>query len=159
MRLLTLAGCTLALIAAGCSGGGGPTSGSGAGTADQTAGDTGRQGDDDPGADVSLDSHVDAAPDVAGPTAQDVVGAEPIDAAPDTAPDLAAETVSDVAPEVAQAPPLEIDYDALHGTAPASALPAPEFEALNYDGTPRTVADLTKKPTVMWFFPFSGTPG
>ena len=46
-----------------------------------------------------------------------------------------------------------------HGTVPPDALPAPTFVALNYDGASRATEDLIGQPTVMWFFPFSGTPG
>ena len=49
--------------------------------------------------------------------------------------------------------------EGLNGTVPASALPAPEFVALNSDGSSRGPEDLMGKPTVMWFFPFAGTPG
>jgi hypothetical protein len=52
--------------------------------------------------------------------------------------------------------------------APTAATPAqtparsgapPVFEAVNYDGALRTRADLIGHPTVLWFFPWSGTPG
>jgi hypothetical protein len=48
------------------------------------------------------------------------------------------------------------DYN---GTIPSVALDAPEFLATNYDDTDRTQDDLMGQPTVMWFFPFSGTAG
>ena len=47
----------------------------------------------------------------------------------------------------------------LNGSRPSQALPPPEFVALNSDGEMRTPADLLGQPTVMWFFPFAGTPG
>jgi hypothetical protein len=48
--------------------------------------------------------------------------------------------------------------DSLHGTYPGSELPLPQFEALNSDGAVRGPDDLRGHPTVMWFFPFAGTP-
>ena len=58
-------------------------------------------------------------------------------------------------------PPQELDLATLDlfGELPFAALPAPQFIAENYDGGTRTEADLVGKPTVMWFFPFAGTPG
>jgi hypothetical protein len=46
----------------------------------------------------------------------------------------------------------------LTGTYPSQELPLPEFEALNSDGTVRGPDTLRGHPTVMWFFPFAGTP-
>ncbi len=54
---------------------------------------------------------------------------------------------------------LELDPENLHGDAPEAVIPAPEFEATNYDGTLRDRTALLGHPTVMWFFPFAGTPG
>ena len=51
------------------------------------------------------------------------------------------------------------DSGVLFGQRPASALSLPTFMALNSDGASRTQADLLGHPTVMWFFPFAGTPG
>jgi len=48
--------------------------------------------------------------------------------------------------------------DQLHGTAPAQALAVPTFEAINSDGSARSTPDLLGHPTVMWFFPYAGTP-
>jgi len=48
--------------------------------------------------------------------------------------------------------------DQLHGDAPAEALPVAKFEALNSDGTTRSSPDLIGHPTVLWFFPYAGTP-
>jgi hypothetical protein len=48
--------------------------------------------------------------------------------------------------------------DQLHGTAPAQALAVPSFEAVNSDGSSRSTPDLLGHPTVMWFFPYAGTP-
>lgn len=47
----------------------------------------------------------------------------------------------------------------LYGTPPSEPRPAPEFEALNRDGTPRGRDDLLGHPTVLWFFPAAGTYG
>ena len=54
---------------------------------------------------------------------------------------------------------LEIDAESLHGVEPESAIAAPDFVATNYDGTLRDRSALLGHPTVMWFFPFAGTPG
>jgi hypothetical protein len=48
--------------------------------------------------------------------------------------------------------------DSLHGSYPATELPLPQFEALNSDGSVRGPDDLRGHPTVLWFFPFAGTP-
>ena len=48
--------------------------------------------------------------------------------------------------------------DALHGSYPAAELALPQFEALNSDGGVRGPSALQGHPTVMWFFPFAGTP-
>ena len=55
----------------------------------------------------------------------------------------------------------EVDLSALNlfGELPQDAVPPTQFIAENYDGGTRTEADLVGKPTVMWFFPFAGTPG
>jgi hypothetical protein len=50
-------------------------------------------------------------------------------------------------------------YAKLNGTRPTTALPAPDFVAINSDETLRDKEALLGHPTVMWFFPFSGTPG
>ena len=47
----------------------------------------------------------------------------------------------------------------LNGSIPVAALAPPTFLAENHDGGTRTEADLVGKPSVMWFFPFAGTPG
>ena len=47
----------------------------------------------------------------------------------------------------------------LNGVAPDQDIPPPVFTAYNYDGNMRSQADLIGHPTVMWFFPFAGTPG
>ena len=47
----------------------------------------------------------------------------------------------------------------LHGTAPAEALPAPDFAATNFDGAARSRSDLLTHPTVMWFYPAANTAG
>jgi len=59
-------------------------------------------------------------------------------------------------------PPAEAgitDSGVLHGARPTSAMSVPTFMALNSDGAARTQADLIGQPTVLWFFPFAGTPG
>ena len=48
--------------------------------------------------------------------------------------------------------------DSLHGVYPESEVPLPQFEALNSDGAVRGPDDLRGHRTVMWFFPFAGTP-
>jgi hypothetical protein len=48
--------------------------------------------------------------------------------------------------------------DSLHGSYPATELALPQFEALNSDGSVRGPDDLRGHPTVLWFFPFAGTP-
>lgn len=52
-----------------------------------------------------------------------------------------------------------VNTDALHGTAPEVALGLPEFAARNADDSPRGPDDLRGHPTVLWFFPATGTPG
>ncbi|MEE2828894.1 MAG: hypothetical protein VX498_06885 [Myxococcota bacterium] len=59
------------------------------------------------------------------------------------------------ASEEAKAPAAEPD---LHGTVPAAALELPDFAAVNYDGSKRGPEALKGQPTVLWFFPFAGTP-
>ena len=49
--------------------------------------------------------------------------------------------------------------DGLTGTTPDKPLPAPEFSALHYDGSPRSQEDLIGQPSVLWFFPLANTPG
>ncbi len=49
--------------------------------------------------------------------------------------------------------------EGLTGTTPSADTPPPVFTALNYDGTIRNQDDLVGHPTVLWFFPFAGTPG
>lgn len=46
-----------------------------------------------------------------------------------------------------------------HGSVPAEALAAPDFQVLNHRGESRTKADLLGHTTVMWFYPMAGTPG
>ena len=54
---------------------------------------------------------------------------------------------------------IEIDMSSLTGTEPAVELPAPDFTALNFDGSQRGRTDLVGAPTVIWFYPVAGTPG
>ncbi len=46
----------------------------------------------------------------------------------------------------------------LHGSAPSQPLAVPSFEATNSDGSARGTPDLLGHPTVLWFFPYAGTP-
>jgi len=48
---------------------------------------------------------------------------------------------------------------ALHGSAPEVAVSAPEFSATNMDGSGRDRSDLLGGPSVLWFYPWAGTPG
>ncbi len=48
--------------------------------------------------------------------------------------------------------------DDLHGEIPEAPLGLLDFVATSDDGTERTEVDLLGHPTVMWFFPFAGTP-
>lgn len=52
-----------------------------------------------------------------------------------------------------------LDPSQLNGTAPAKALPLPEFAATNRDGAARDREDLLGSPTVMWFYPKASTAG
>ena len=47
----------------------------------------------------------------------------------------------------------------LHGTRPDAPVPPPTFSAVTQDGEPRSREHLLGHPTVLWFFPFAGTPG
>ena len=47
----------------------------------------------------------------------------------------------------------------LNGSTPQVPLVAPTFTALNADGQSRSFEDIAGAPTVMWFFPFAGSPG
>ena len=47
----------------------------------------------------------------------------------------------------------------LNGSTPQVPLAAPTFTALNADGQSRSFEDIAGAPTVMWFFPFAGSPG
>lgn len=47
----------------------------------------------------------------------------------------------------------------LVGSAPAKAIPAPEFVATNRDGSGRSREDLLGHPTVIWFYPAASTAG
>ena len=53
----------------------------------------------------------------------------------------------------------EVDMSLLVGTEPAEALEAPDFTALNFDGSSRSRDDLMGSPTVLWFYPIANTPG
>ena len=48
---------------------------------------------------------------------------------------------------------------ATNGTAPSTEIGPPTFTATNSDYAARTQQDLIGQPTVIWFFPFSATPG
>jgi hypothetical protein len=60
---------------------------------------------------------------------------------------------------VADADSKNIDWEALNGTVPPQALPAPYFTARNRDDTPRARPDLIGHPTVIWFYPKANTSG
>jgi hypothetical protein len=51
-----------------------------------------------------------------------------------------------------------VDPALLNGTVPANAIDLPDFLATDSSGAPRTPDDLRGHSTVMWFFPFAGTP-
>ena len=55
--------------------------------------------------------------------------------------------------------PNEVDPSSLNGIPPQESLTLIDFQAINFDGTPRTKNDLLGTPTVMWFFPAADTPG
>lgn len=82
------------------------------------------------------------------------LGPEVAAGTPDVPPDAPREIVPEPGPSVNEVNPL-----LLHGKVPEVALDAPEFVATSHDGTTRGKPDLLGHPTVMWFFPFSGTPG
>jgi hypothetical protein len=118
-----------------------------------------------PADDVAVVTEADAA---ASP--EDGTGSSPPDASVDMADaDEAPQPNQDVVAEadglgpgedVSMVSDAEASWpEGLHGTVPGSALPAPEFVATNHDGSTRGPGDLMGKPTVMWFFPFAGTPG
>ncbi len=48
--------------------------------------------------------------------------------------------------------------DVLHGAYPKAPVALPSFVATNYDGAQRGPEHLQGHPTVLWFFPFAGTP-
>ncbi len=53
----------------------------------------------------------------------------------------------------------EVDWDSLNGDVPRSPVSAPEFAAVNFDGSARSREDLLGHPTVMWFYPAAATSG
>jgi len=57
------------------------------------------------------------------------------------------------------AEPSSTDSGVLFGERPSSPLSVPTFMAQNSDGSSRSQSDLIGQPTVLWFFPFAGTPG
>ena len=57
------------------------------------------------------------------------------------------------------AEPSSTDSGVLFGERPSSPLSVPTFMAQNSDGASRSQPDLLGQPTVLWFFPFAGTPG
>ena len=78
--------------------------------------------------------------------------------APSDSDSFEVEDVASEAPEVEDSTPPPWP-EGLHGEQPQSATPLPQFAAINADGSARGPDDLIGKPTVMWFFPFAGTPG
>lgn len=96
--------------------------------------------------DISATEDAVAVEDTVTPEEEDISATEDVAVAvPDTTEE--AEEEKDLS---------ELD---LNGSIPVAALAPPTFLAENYDGGTRTEADLIGKPTVMWFFPFAGTPG
>ena len=96
--------------------------------------------------------------DVSGPA---LPGADE-DAARAEAPDVAGATVPpDTSDDAGLAPGSDAGelLAGLNGQAPEEAIPVPEFVATNHDGGVRGPEDLVGQPTVLWFFPFAGTPG
>ena len=53
----------------------------------------------------------------------------------------------------------EVVQGDLNGTFPTENIPAPNFTAINYDGSTRGKEDLIGHPTVIWFFPKAQTYG
>ncbi|MGB0590279.1 MAG: hypothetical protein ACPGU1_11410 [Myxococcota bacterium] len=111
-------------------------------------------------AEVSSDVQV-ATEDAASDPPEDIGSVADTEAETQPEPDVVAEVdVPAPSDDVAVGPDAEATWpEGLHGTVPGAALPAPEFVALNSDGSARGPEDLMGKPTVMWFFPFAGTPG
>jgi len=79
------------------------------------------------------------------------IESDTVDTVPDT--DVAADADTDTDTDSDTLPP------DLNGTAPAMAVPAPEFVATNRDGTSRSRPDLIGHPTVVWFYPAAMTSG
>ena len=116
----------------------------------------------DAGGGAPMDSSGPVDDDLGAPIGSDgesaVVVADALDGAPeDTAIWGEGDDAGD-AGEVSDAA-AEAWPEGLFGEQPQSAIPLPEFVALNHDGSVRGPEDLVGKPTVMWFFPFAGTPG
>ena len=53
----------------------------------------------------------------------------------------------------------KLEQSQLNGTLVEETIAAPDFIALNQDGSERTRDDLMGKPTVIWFYPAANTPG
>lgn len=53
----------------------------------------------------------------------------------------------------------EVVQGDLNGNFPAENIPAPDFSAINYDGSQRNKDALIGHPTVIWFFPRAQTYG
>jgi len=53
----------------------------------------------------------------------------------------------------------EVDWESLNGDVPSDPVSAPEFAAVNLDGSARSREDLLGHPTVMWFYPAASTSG
>jgi hypothetical protein len=49
--------------------------------------------------------------------------------------------------------------ESYNGSFPEARIPAPEFAALNRDGTTRGQPDLIGHPSVLWFYPAANTSG
>ena len=52
-----------------------------------------------------------------------------------------------------------VETAALIGKCATENRTIPPFKALSHDGAARSKEDLKGHPTVVWFFPVSGTPG
>jgi hypothetical protein len=77
----------------------------------------------------------------------------PSDTTPEDSTPVAVETAS---PADSDTP---LDPSQLFGTLPDSPIALPDFQAVNEHGELRDRSALLGHPTVMWFFPLSGTPG
>jgi len=152
-HLLTILLVSFATVALGCDDASTPSAGDiGASTQpDASAQDTSTFADAEAPAEVDAVDIDDVVADAWAPSTPDAT-ASPDDASA-SEPDVDEPVTVDAGSGAEPLPP------GLHGEAPPDALPLPEFVATNYDGGLRGPEDLTGQPTVLWFFPFAGTPG